>query len=488
MPDEPVESPAQVTSPSEVSQVPTPEQPLPLNQAPAVTPHPIDNTPPPQPSKKRGHKKRVALILVLLLVFAGAAGYMWWSKHNKTTTTTAHAVVVVAKPTQYCYVRWSFLDCVDNKATNLTRYDLPLVEGKQIDQLIPSPDQSQYVARMVTTNTYWLLDSSLKNPKQIINHTGDTVYQPAWSHDGKSLFMELDPATTGNTLSRHIYRYDVKTAAFTQLTTSNSNRNPDQLADGKIIYLSFSGSGDWTPYIMNADGSSPKPYAASLVTKNLMSTSYDRASDTVYFMSSSVTADVKMGKITYFPASDPTKSKFVNAEVGSSEDFAGSFNSTSLIFSNDIPADVIDLATGKPTATIAKFGAPVGLISTTPFTKSAVQTEDPHERIVGLKQAPADFQAFIAKHFDSLPSCDGVSGEYSIGIEGVVRDTYARTGEGGCGGGAVLYYVKQNGTWALMTGTQMGVSCSMANQYKFTKELLPDCFDASNNTVKNTNP
>lgn len=468
---------------------PEPPTAVPGEAAPAPT----------KPKKSRGLQIIVIISLLLLVTLLVGGAYVFVTKNRQEKATQAAAAAAAAVRKQFCYVRISSLVCVDDKGANPTRYDIPLVNNRPVVGLSASPNQSQYVARVAEVGGqtgYFIVDATLKNPKEITGQPGDIIYQPTWSQDGKSLFMEIDPAGVINhATARHIYQYDLATSKVTKLTDSRMNMTPYQLKDGRIIYQSYSGTASpdgtsWVPYVMNPDGSNPQPYAPKLVDKNYYGLNYDQTTDTVYILASSATADANAGKITYFSSSDPTHNQFVNASVSSSDDDATGFYINKLIFGRGIQGTIIDLSSGKPLQTIAAYGPSVGMIKTTKFTKSSSQTEDPHDRIFGLADAPNDFQTFITQRFDDQTKkpCDDPTMEFRISINGVVRDTFAQTSEGGCDGGAAYYYIKKGDDWVKMTATQAALDCALVNQNKFTKQLIPNCIDAKNNVVANTNP
>jgi hypothetical protein len=126
--------------------------------------------------------------------------------------------------------------------------------------------------------------------------------------------------------------------------------------------------------------------------------------------------------------------------------------------------------------------------------KNAQQTPQKYERIIGLASAPPDFQDFIKTEFDKRKTACLHPEEMTFTIKEVVRDTFAEVGYE-CRGGYTSYYAKQSDGWKHALDAQNIPDCKGVNEYKISKELIPECVNYPENgpaadTDKhlNTNP
>jgi hypothetical protein len=136
--------------------------------------------------------------------------------------------------------------------------------------------------------------------------------------------------------------------------------------------------------------------------------------------------------------------------------------------------------------------------SVSPAKTTTASSRQTYKNITSLSSAPADFQTFIERVYNTdnaqcnATSTSSQTEEIAISLQHVVRDSFAEVTETCSPSGDPFnnYYVKANSTWtapAALAGLQDYPSCNLVNQYNFTKVIFPQCYDGSN-LVANTNP
>lgn len=456
----------------------------PAKPAPAST-----STGAPTPPKPKDTKKTLLLVLLVIgvLVAVGllVAGVVLMFNQNNHKKKPAPAPVAVDS---YCYIRVLHLICVDKQGASAKRYDLPQVTNSSITKLVPSYDKKSYVATVSDSNfvkTYWILDSSFKPVKQISSPDGTMNDDFSWSHDNKSLFVDVSPPANVNKPAQQIYKYDVASSTFTKLTSSRLNTQPYELADGKLIYLSWAGGAPvdgltYIPYVMNADGSDAQPYAKSVVTSTFVGMNYDGANDRVFVLNSD-------GQITYFTAGASSQTKQLKADALTAFDAVSAFYDGSIVVQRGIQAKVYDLATGTSAITLTPFDSTVGVIAPTSLTVSSQQKEQGSERIINLAAAADDFKDFLTANFPENTTCSSPTTEVSWIFRGLTRDQFAKVTENNCGQTTDSFYIKNNGTWSKVFTATDAPTCAQVTQYKFTKELVASCYNDKKQLITNTN-
>ena len=240
-----------------------------------------------------------SIVILILVIGGGWLIYAHQSVNNKSSSNNSAASKTGANSadSKICTIetnKITDLDCYNTAATNKIIYELPNTNGQSINGLVPSPDGLSYIASNIS-GSLWLLSDKLTLLRQLqlpagLSYTPGTV---SWSHDSKSLFLELDTASG----SRQIYQYTLVSNKTTQITNNNGiNTDPFQTSDGHIIYVYWLGQNPQVPYIMNADGSDPRPlnsliipnYSDSIYTNSFSggAMSYDQATDTVFITES----------------------------------------------------------------------------------------------------------------------------------------------------------------------------------------------------------
>jgi hypothetical protein len=458
----------------------------------SVEPQPASNllvSSQPAPFKR---SQKMPIIVGLLLLILIAAGLYMLLKPKKTTpasivkpsiksTTTTNTV-----NSQLCFVRLGYLNCVDSSGQNRVRYDLPVLLGNQtIDTISASANNSDYVAQTNnSTPQVAILNAKLAVTKQLTVPTGMTPNSPSLSQDGKSVLLEL--SDQGN--NRQVYRYTIATDKYSKLTSIGLNSKPFETKDGHIVYSHFTGS-SWLAYIMNNDGTNPHALPPNTSVSSPLDFSYDQYTDTIYvyginekgtaLTSYATVADYLSNKVTVVSIASLTSSnqQIIHLSRGK------------LIVASSIEGNIINIADGKIETKLKQFGPIVGFLDTAQFQKSKQQVEQPHDRIINLASAPADFQTYIEQQFDVAdPTCTADGVEYRIDITKVVNDSFA-TAEVSCDSGYVQFYAKVNSTWQKAFAGQMESSCTDVNTYKFTKQIIPECTpDNSSISIPNKNP
>lgn len=120
--------------------------------------------------------------------------------------------------------------------------------------------------------------------------------------------------------------------------------------------------------------------------------------------------------------------------------------------------------TSQPTALPIESPTPVA-------SGSAVQTADENISIVSAVQA-----ALVAEHGSDAASLNititKVDGDYASGMASAQA------------GGGIWYAAKVNGIWKLVWDGNGTISCSSLTAYPgFPKDMIPECWDSSNNPV-----
>ncbi len=516
-------SPGQIISPGQPQEPqapgPTPELPsVPPAQAPTQPSQPVSGQPraaapqimasqgvsPAQPAKPasglgvlRSKLKLILLglgglviLIVALVVLLDVLGH---HKPKKIAYTPP-------PQKQLCYVRLDYLDCanVNNLNAKIVRYNLPsLPQSARITSLVANANQPGYLAVSPTsqgTNNIWIIKSNMQLDQQVLLPSGETGAAPSWSHDGKSILLEVD----GTDGSRQIERYTIATQQLQPLTNSGYNTDPYETTDGHIIYYhSDDGTTNWQVYVMNNDGSQPQPLGNLTSLSSQEGLSYDPAQDMIFVFG--VGAN-NQPLIVYGTTSAFLQARYVQvlqAPVDGPQDQVGFVNSNTVVLTNGRLAYLLNLASHAQSAIISNFGNLVGMLNTSQFQKSAQQQEQPDERIIGLSAAPQDFQTYIEQLFATGDqSCSQVvanqkaSIQYEMVINQVVSDNYASVTEG-CGALSTVYYYKNSGgVWvSAFTESSTPPTCAQLTQYNnFTGQIISQCYNTKNALVPNPNP
>lgn len=326
-----------------------------------------------------------ALELIAVVIIIVAISVVGWFVYNNsksqdssndvTANNTSASEADVNSNICYIYTPGT-LECVNAKNYESKEYPLPSINGSPMSYLVPNKDTSQYAT--ASNATIALLDKKLNITKQYEIPGGLTFNAAAlsWSHDNKSLYLELGTVTNND---RHIYKFNLADSSTTKLTVKGSNTMPFQTKDGHILYQYLapypeSGSTSWQPYIMNADGTNKKAIN-NIVEGNYYDgafggMSYDMATNTVY-TDYLETSDSSGGKLLYQTADSIVKGKtpkVTNIKFTASGNHEILRLNDSTIVWVDTPNQetqngiVLDLNTGKEKHTILKYSNPVGVI------------------------------------------------------------------------------------------------------------------------------
>ncbi len=471
----------------------------------------IDIAPEESPKPNRSRRGTLVLTSILALVMVAVAGYAIYLQQRPQQTDVSSQLASKASkqfPPNYCFVRLSKLVCI-NQAGSRVRYDLPTTNGKVIKTMIPSPDGSQFLAvasKDNTQNSLWILNKYLKVTKEIKLPTGATANGPswpdggnAWSHDGKSVLLTIMPQPVYQSPDRQIFRYTLATDTLTQLTKTNENQRPAELADGRVVYWAYTqntpGQNNGVsehPMIMNADGSNVKTlseFSAPGLVQSSDYVSFSQSSNTFYFINQAS----NQANILSYPGDkigQNARPSTIPVPRFSSDEYVTQFDDRTLIYQHEFEIDFVDSKTGAIKAKYGQIGTPVGTLTMRGgFALSAAQAEDKYEHILGLSSAPADFQTYIKGEYDKVyAGCAATGADATFIISKVIRDQFAAVGQG-CQTGAAAHYAKVNGQWQLAMVLQQEPNCADVNKYAFTKEILPECWDSTKNaSIPNPNP
>lgn len=116
-------------------------------------------------------------------------------------------------------------------------------------------------------------------------------------------------------------------------------------------------------------------------------------------------------------------------------------------------------------------------VSPTPTVASGVMT-------VFGETVPSDFGTYIQAVYAASKCPTGAS--FTIDRP-VVRDQFAAVDES-CQAGAEAFYIRLDGQWTYVFGSQNLPDCSEIDKYAFTKQLVPQCFSLSGAVEANINP
>ena len=464
--------------------------------------------------KPRSRKLTVAITLAILVVFAAAAAFWYYRYSNNKpinsegSTNTSDNSQTVPEITELptiingekvgdlCFVRLSYLVCTDKLGENRTRYDLPtLSDGSAVYWLATNKYQSKFVVLgediAEQAPKVAILDSSLKLIQEITIPEGFSAMKPTFSQDGNSLLMSLyKVGEAGN-----IYRYNIASGEFTQISNEDSCSHPNEIPDGRILASCLS-SGEWRSRLFDLtidQYSTPNTYMIDpIYTYN-----YDQDFDEVFYIGHH--KDTKKGTIGYASISELSNGaqplSFItlpDSSFGlSSAAAVARLDSNKLLIADGDLGKIINKS-GEILVTIESFGYSPQILDTSKLSKSTQQAESPYERIVGLSGASTDFQDFLKEKFDEKDAqcrSNGYDARYpfSMRIIKIVRNEFASVGEGCGGGGANIMYVKNNDVWQYAFGIQSTPSCVTVNKYLFTKEIIPQCYEG-NKLVDNPNP
>lgn len=312
-----------------------------------------------------------------------------------------------------CYVQHNYLVCVDAETSKeVSRKKIPETEGKEVTQLVQSPDKSKYAIALRFTGddkektwSYenWLLDRNLNRLEQLPSGEGNSMYSTNnWSDDGSSVIITVLKKTEYNTWKPEpgVYlSYDIESKQTEQINVAKASESSmggsrlvARLKNGKILYQVFNIGAPYnvppnTLGLINADGSGDttlplKTSSGESVWQvyDLWSTSFDNATETLYLATSGRT---KTGVFTKEESDNNqqrtgiiscqikdclrNKYRFTKVQVGGSDTEVIRLNDHTVALtvqadsSTDLPwdefyeAQIIDLKTGKVERTIGPF-------------------------------------------------------------------------------------------------------------------------------------
>ena len=347
---------------------------------------------PKSPTRRKFSNKLLlsgAVVILIIVIVGGWLIYTHQSMTNKSTSNNeATKTGAIKADSKICTIetnKVTDLDCYDSAATNKIIYELPNINGQSISGLVPSPDGSSYIASNIS-GSLWLLSDKLTLLRQLqlpvgLSYTPGTV---SWSHDSKSLFLELD--TAGG--SRQIYQYTLASDKSTQITNNNGiNTDPFQTSDGHIIYVYWLGQNPQVPYIMNDDGSDPRAlnsliipnYSEGIYTNSFSggAMSYDQVTDTVFITESNPSSPTASSSDLVYSTiagllngAKPTTLVTDNSvcQLGST---IVRLNTQQVICNLPVNSDltignIFQLSGDKVQATISPYDAPVEVLNSTP--------------------------------------------------------------------------------------------------------------------------
>ena len=482
--------------------------------------------------KSRKTKLILAVFVVCMLTIAFAL--IWYfanrskptgpvsTKSTSTTVKSTFAQSTYPAHAKICFLRLDYLECVDNQGQNRVRYSIPLPNDQYtVTSLVASPDQSQFLAEYKSyssptdASTIWLLNDKLQMIKQINFPKGATLpiefSSFIFTRDEKSIILFLTTAKEQSFNNAAIYSYNITSGNFTRLSSWSANYlgSLAQIGDNQLIYGYTNTSGQNLIEDISMTGQKQAPY--NLPTPYISggkSFSYDWQSNTLFATSSQPnsstpgqdtspileyinTADLVKNK-PFIPLSSLTSS--LPASVSLQTPLALFTNQANILFVFEgYQAQIFNIATNTLINTFVQAGTPVGLLETTDFTPSAIQTEQASDNIIGFSTAPADVQQLALSIFNTnSPQCtqsDSTS-EFDLTISAVVRDSFTDI-QSGCTGseGNSEFYAKVNGVW-IFTGisNQAVPECSVVNEYAYTKILISECLSSSAKDIANNNP
>jgi hypothetical protein len=488
------------------------------------------------PAKLKLTKKKLLIILVTILVLT-SLGYLGMFLGNK----------YLWPPKPYCHIRLAHLVCMNINTLQETRYDLPKIDNEEITNLWPSYDQNYYVARINKTNgkynhqSYYLLDSQLKNPKLLPGQIADDLPRTeivalTWSRDNTSLFFVVGYYSNYKFLRSDTYKYDISNNRKKKFNSKQNYDNLYQLENKKLLYEEENAAISLKPSasISNEDGTDRQPFAEEelgnreqLGIKKYDSWLYDNNSDSVFYWTYHPASDIsKTGTttsydeatqtLTYFKANQPKKTKTI--EIGldlpksqflffrkAGDKIIGLKSAQRSNYYEDSSIEssgaIINAKNGQIINNLYHVWVDVGFMSPAKLTKSQEQIEYPYERIIGLYKAPDAMKPIIIKEFDAKDKECYKAGEYNSLQFGVYfrneNEISFGTGAFECAWSKKLYR-KTNVGWVEFRPPSPAnglLDCADLDKYKISAKEYPKCNDYKNNRfgadgagVPNRNP
>jgi len=323
--------------------------------------------------------------------------------------------------------------------------------------------------------------------QQVQLPSGQFGATPSWSLDNQSVLLEVDGANN----SRQIERYLLSSNSLELLTATGYNTQPYQTKSGQIIYNhSSDGQTNWLPYMMSSDGSKSQPLGDVSSLSSILGFSYDPVTDTIFVFGNSTSGQpaIIYGTSADFINNRTVKTIVVPA-IGAS-DQVSYVSTNSIVVSNGSLGTILSLTDQSQIAVVQHFGNLVGSINTAALQKAKQQTEQQFERIINLSTAPQDFVPYIENQFkandqscqaNAAAQADGI--DFEMTINQVVSDSFASVSQA-CTSSSTVYYAKDSsGDWAEAFADQGTPTCSQVNQFKFTSQIIPQCY----NDIKNGN-
>lgn len=440
------------------------------------------------PKRPRRHHALIALLAFALLIVLGGAAAVIIIRYQPPKKGGS-----VPPQRQLCFVRTGYLNCVDALGSNRVRYDLPTPQGGiTLTNVVPAGGQSKFLAYSAydpLPNDIWMLDSKLVLAGKLTIPAGLTASTPSWSRDGQTILLALENAQN----SQQIYRLNPSSNSLQQLTSAAAlTSTPYETTDGHILYgVLDSATGAWQPYVMNSDGGYAHPLGDLSALASITGFSYDPLSNTVFVYGTAASGEqeiVYANATTFF---NDGATQILAANVGSG-DTVGLVDSSAIFIRHNSVGSIIGTNGNQP-ITVSQFGVPVGVLNVASFHRSSQQTEQAHERIINLSDAPSDFATSIGAIFDqgdhscqANPAAQSDGQEFLMVINQVVSDKYAVVQQG-CGPLAMTYYaLNSSNAWVQVAQGDTVPACAVIAPYGFPQSIFQQCYNTTGNLVPNT--
>ncbi len=463
---------------------------------------PVTSDPPQQPPAKqpRFSKKRKMIFagILVIIVLLSLGTYFLLNKSTTSKTTLSQSseksMVVTEK---ICFLRFEYLNCVDDKGESKVRYDLSKLGSDQdIDTLVSSADGSQYLASSIDSSAYpakyslWLMDSKLENAEELQNiPLDDNTFglAPTFSHDGKSILLSFNSEEDSEP---KLFRYTISSKKLERIGTVHGS-DPVETKDGRILYTGRQ-SVDYRPSIVDADGKNNEvldSFATGSVVDGVFYFSYDYDSDSIYAgtyikPAGSKKAEYKNVVQTLSQAESGDKVTYLKGDIaqsgGSSEDGVAVMNEKTLVLHSRNTIGLFNKKDGALIKSIDKTGTFVGLFTKKQIAQLKVskqQTEQIEETIGSYDSAPPELQELAKKLLKELQTSGSCGQEESyVGIGEVLENRFVWISTGCETGGGSSLYVKDNGVWIKTTVEKNSQDCSDVDKYKIPKSIVPVCY------------
>ena len=440
------------------------------------------------------------IALVIFIVVVGLT--VWFISRNKSNSAQT-------SQSSFCFIHIAHMFCGDTNGLNLVRYDLPKIDGQYINKLLPNSSQSEYLAATSTSINgvtdefyqYWILNDKLQKIEKISLPAGELPAFNSWTVDGKSVLGYIDNFSSPADQSRQIFTFTVNGSKLTQLTKTDNNSSPYQTSSGDIVLESSTGGGALEPYIMNSDGSNKRKFSeAGYTVADAGSFNYSRGRDSVFIVGSfanskQISHTITYGKVTDLLKGTKPTTLILNSMVQLYNPMvsSGPNAKTFLVYENSQAYILDDSNTIKQR--INGFGNPIDAnLKLSNFKRSAAQKEMITDRIENYSNSPSDFQTFITGEYSKQSAAcqkdlvaQWYGEEFIMNVTNISGKNYVEVTET-CEKPIFTYFAKVNGIWQQAFAGNQAFSCSLVNQYKYPKQIVPACLDANNKILANNNP